>query len=61
LKNKKINFDWQKFKHAAVTGGRVPSGEVFKVLRLKDTHKAVKTHPEAAIVPVGAGSPRSKS
>ena len=53
-----IYFDWQKFKHAAVTGDRVPAGEVFKVFRLKDTYKAIKTHPEAAMVPVGmaAGS-----
>ena len=53
-----IYFDWQKFKHAAVTGDRVPAGEVFKVLRLKDTYKAIKTHPEAAMVPIGmaAGS-----
>ena len=36
----------------------MPAGEVFKVLRLKDTYKAIKTHPEAAMVPVGmaAGS-----
>ena len=53
-----IYFDWQKFKHAAVTGDRVPAGEVFKVFRLKDTYKDIKTHPEAAMVPVGmaAGS-----
>lgn len=53
-----IHFNWQKFKHAAITGERVPMGEVLTVLRLKDTYRAVKTHPEAAIVPVGiaAGS-----
>ena len=53
-----IYFDWQKFKHAAVTGDRVPAGDVFKVFRLKDTYRAVKAHPEAAVVPIGmaAGS-----
>ena len=53
-----IYFDWQKFKRAAITGDRVPAGEVFKVFRLKDTYKAVKAHPEAAVVPIGmaAGS-----
>ena len=36
----------------------MPAGEVFKVFRLKDTYKAVKAHPEAAVVPIGmaAGS-----
>tara|TARA_B100000287_G_C20331585_1_gene661982 strand:+ start:113 stop:643 length:531 start_codon:yes stop_codon:yes gene_type:complete len=53
-----IYVDWQKIKEAAKTGDKVPAGEVFKVLRLKDTYKAIKTHPEAAAVPVGmvAGS-----
>ena len=53
-----IYFDWQKFKRAAITGDRVPAGEVFKGFRLKDTYRAVKAHPEAAVVPIGmaAGS-----
>ncbi len=53
-----IRFDWPKFKHAAITGERVPMKEVVQVLKLKDTYQAVKTHPEAAIVPVSiaAGS-----
>ena len=53
-----IYFDWQKFKHAAKTGEKVPAKEVIKLFRFKDTYKAVKKHPEAAIVPIGmvAGS-----
>ena len=48
-----IHFEWKKFKHAAVTGERVPMKEVVSVLKLKDTYKAIKTHPEAALVPLG--------
>ncbi len=53
-----IYFDWKKLKNAARTGQKVPAKDVFKLFRLKDTYKAVKTHPEAVIVPVGmvAGS-----
>ena len=53
-----IHFNWTKFKKAAKTGEKVKLGEVLTVLKLKDTYKAVKTHPEAALVPVGmlAGS-----
>ena len=62
-----IHFEWKKFKHAAITGDRVPMKDVVSVLRLKDTYKAIKTHPEAALVPlsmaVGAvaegGSPQN--
>jgi hypothetical protein len=48
-----IHFEWKKFKQAAITGERVPMGEVLTVFKFKDTYKAIKTHPEAAIVPVG--------
>jgi len=48
-----IHFEWKKFKHAAITGERVPMRDVVSVLRLKDTYKAAKTHPEAILVPVG--------
>ena len=47
-----IHFEWKKFKHAAITGERVPMKDVVSVLRLKDTYKAIKTHPEAALVPL---------
>jgi len=47
-----IHFEWKKFKHAAITGDRVPMKDVVSVLRLKDTYKAIKTHPEAALVPL---------
>lgn len=53
-----IYVDWKKIKEAAKTGNKVPAGEAFKLFRLKDTYQAIKTHPEAAAVPIGmaAGS-----
>ena len=48
-----IKVDWKKLKEAAKSGEKVPAKEVIQLFKFKDTYKAVKTHPEAAIVPVG--------
>ena len=53
-----IKVDWAKLKEASKTGDKVELQEVVSVLKIKDTIKAAKTHPEAVAVPVGlaAGS-----
>ena len=53
-----IKVDWAKLKEASKTGEKVKLQEVVSVLKIKDTIKAAKTHPEAVAVPVGlaAGS-----
>ena len=48
-----IKIDWKKLKDAAKSGENVPAKAVIQLFKFKDTYKAVKTHPEAAIVPVG--------
>jgi len=47
-----IKVDWKKLKEAAKSGEKVPAKEVIQLFKFKDTYKAVKAHPEAAIVPV---------
>ena len=53
-----IKVNWAKLKEASKTGEKVKLQEVVSVLKIKDTVKAAKTHPEAVAVPVGlaAGS-----
>tara|TARA_R100000008_G_scaffold86663_1_gene80728 strand:- start:4121 stop:4759 length:639 start_codon:yes stop_codon:yes gene_type:complete len=53
-----IDVNWKGFKEAAITGNKIKMKDFIKVLRLKKTFQAVKTHPESALVPVGmaAGS-----
>tara|TARA_B100000519_G_C13977298_1_gene312888 strand:- start:274 stop:609 length:336 start_codon:yes stop_codon:yes gene_type:complete len=53
-----IKINWKKLKDAAKSGEKVPAKEVIQLFKFKDTYKAIKNHPEAAIVPVGmaAGS-----
>ena len=48
-----IEFDWLKIKESLKAGKRVKLGEVVRVFRFKKTYVAIKTHPEAAIVPFG--------